>query len=44
MYDDPKFDCADCVKTIVKEEGILGFYKGFLPAILLTSHGAIQVC
>ena len=34
---------TDCVKTILREEGVLGFYKGFLPAMFLTSHGAIQV-
>jgi len=33
---------VDAVRTIVKEEGFKGFYKGFVPAILLTSHGAIQ--
>jgi solute carrier family 25 (mitochondrial folate transporter), member 32 len=33
---------ADAIRTIFKEEGFQGFYKGFVPAILLTSHGAIQ--
>lgn len=32
----------DAVRTIVKEEGPLGLYRGFIPALFLTSHGAIQ--
>ena len=32
----------DSVATIIREEGILGLYKGLVPALLLTSHGAIQ--
>ena len=35
---------ADAIRTILKEEGLLGFYKGIIPALLLTSHGAVQVC
>lgn len=33
----------DALQTIVREEGIAGLYKGLLPGLLLTSHGAIQV-
>ncbi len=33
----------DAFVTIFKEEGIKGLYKGVIPALLLTSHGAIQV-
>ena len=32
----------DAVQTILKEEGVLGLYRGFIPALFLTSHGAIQ--
>lgn len=33
----------DCLVTITREEGIAGLYKGVVPALFLTSHGAIQV-
>jgi len=32
----------DALATIVREEGPLALYKGSLPALLLTSHGAVQ--
>jgi solute carrier family 25 (mitochondrial folate transporter), member 32 len=28
--------------TVVKQEGFLGLYKGIVPALALTSHGAVQ--
>ena len=30
------------VRTIVREEGFVGLYKGVIPALFLTSHGAVQ--
>uniref|UniRef100_A0A1I7YBS1 Mitochondrial folate transporter/carrier n=1 Tax=Steinernema glaseri TaxID=37863 RepID=A0A1I7YBS1_9BILA len=33
----------DCMKQIVKNEGVAGLYKGFVPGILGTTHGADTV-
>lgn len=39
----PKYDGPlDAVKVIFREEGFFGFYKGIVPALFLTSHGAVQ--
>eukprot|EP01038_Epipyxis_sp_PR26KG_P006268 gene6268-8632_t len=32
----------DALKVMYKEEGWTGFYKGLIPSLILTSHGAIQ--
>ena len=34
---------VDCLVTIAREEGFVGLYKGIIPSLLLTSHGAVQV-
>jgi len=32
----------NAVRTIFKQEGALAFYRGFVPAMMLTSHGGVQ--
>ena len=32
----------DAVRTIIKEEGFTGLYKGSIPALMLVSHGGVQ--
>ena len=32
----------DAFSRIIKEEGWLALYRGILPALFLTSHGAVQ--
>lgn len=34
--------CADAFRSIVRQEGWTGLYRGVGPALLLTSHGAVQ--
>ena len=30
------------LQSIVKQDGVLGLYKGIVPALFLTTHGAVQ--
>ena len=39
----PYSGMANAFQTIVREEGILALYKGAVPALMLVSHGGIQV-
>lgn len=39
----PYSSMFDAFVRIVREEGILSLYRGVLPSLLLTSHGAIQL-
>lgn len=39
----PYAGMTDALRTIVREEGLVGLYRGVIPALFLTSHGAIQV-
>ena len=38
----PYAGMVDTLLTIAREEGVIGLYKGVVPALLLTSHGAVQ--
>jgi len=38
----PYAGMVDALLTIAREEGVVGLYKGVLPALFLTSHGAVQ--
>ena len=41
----PYKNVLDAAKTIYKEEGVAGLYKGSIPALMLVSHGGVQfVC
>ena len=33
---------VNAAKTIVKQEGFRALYRGFVPAMMLTSHGGVQ--
>ena len=32
----------DAISTIIREEGYLGLWRGTVPGLLMTSHGAVQ--
>ena len=40
----PYTSMRDAFQTIAREEGLFALYKGAVPALMLVSHGGVQVC
>jgi len=43
LVKDPYKNMFDAARTIVKEEGPMALYKGAIPAMMLVSHGGVQM-